>query len=166
MKNSNKIYHNIEVLVSNKRVLKKHVKEADLLIGAVLVPGGRAPKVVTEKMIKTMNDGAVIVDVAIDQGGCTELSRSTTHKDPVYIVHGKIFCNITNMPGAVARTSTQALTKATFPYLFNLVRDTKKALKDKGFLEGINTHEGYITCKAVAESLGMMNRYKSLDELI
>lgn len=143
------------------------MKKADLLVGAVLSPGGRAPKVVTKEMIQSMKDGAVIVDVAIDQGGCTELSRPTTHEEPSYKEHGKTFCCITNMPGSVARTSTQALTKATFPYLMQLANNgLKESLKDKGFAKGMNTYKGFITYHAVAESLEMKDKYKKLEELL
>ncbi len=166
-KKINKLYKNIEAIQSDEKTLKEYVKKADLLIGAILLPGGKAPKIVKKEMIQSMKDGAVIVDVAIDQGGCTELSRPTTHESPVYTEYGKIFCCITNMPGSVARTSTQALTKQTFPYLLNLAnKGLKKALKDEGFAKGMNTYKGFITYHAVAESLGMKDQYKSLEELI
>ncbi|MBL7100509.1 MAG: alanine dehydrogenase [Nanoarchaeota archaeon] len=163
----NNLYNNIEVVQSDENKLKEYVKKADLLIGAVLVPGGKAPKIVTTEMIKEMKEGAVIVDVAIDQGGCTELSRPTTHEEPTYKEHGKIFCCITNMPGSVARTSTQALTAATFPYLLKLIKKgLKKALKDEGFAKGVNTYKGHITYQAVAESLDMKDKYKELKTLL
>ena len=163
----NLIYNNVEVIQSDEKILKEYVKKADLLVGAILLPGGKAPKIVTKNMIQEMKEGAVIVDVAIDQGGCTELSRPTTHESPIYKEYGKTFCCITNMPGSVARTSTQALTKATFPYLLKLVnKGLKEALKDEGFAEGVNTYKGYITYHAVAESLGMEDKYKILEELL
>lgn len=163
----NSIYQNVEVVLSNEGILKEYVKKADLLVGAILVPGGKSPKIVTEEMIKGMKDGAVIVDVAIDQGGCTELSKPTTHEKPAYIKHGKIFCCITNMPGAVARTSTQALTNATFPYLLKIANEGIEVIKkDKGFAKGVNTYKGYITYRQVAEDLNMNDKYKSLEELI
>ncbi len=163
----NELYNNVEVIQSNEELIKEYVKKADLLIGAILLRGGKAPKIVTKEMIQDMKDGAVIVDVAIDQGGCTELSRPTTHASPTYKEHGKIFCCITNMPGAVARTSTQALTKETFPYLLKLAnKGLKEALKDEGFAEGVNTYKGYITYSAVAESLEMKDLYKKLEELL
>ncbi len=166
-KKINKLYNNIEIIQSDKDTLIEYVKKADLLVGAVLSPGGRAPKVVTKEMIQSMKDGAVIVDVAIDQGGCTELSRPTTHEEPSYKEHGKTFCCITNMPGSVARTSTQALTKATFPYLMQLANNgLKESLKDKGFAKGVNTYKGFITYHAVAESLEMKDKYKKLEELL
>lgn len=162
----NQLYDNVEVIQSDENNLKEYVKKADLLVGAVLVPGGKAPKVVTEDMIKEMKEGAVIVDVAIDQGGFTELSKPTTHEDPIYTEHGKIFCCITNMPGSVARTSTQALTDVTFPYLLNLVKQgLKESLKDEGFAKGVNTHKGYITYEAVAKDLAMDDNYKKLKEI-
>ncbi|MBM3200370.1 alanine dehydrogenase [Candidatus Woesearchaeota archaeon] len=165
-KKINKIYKNVEIVQSSKEKLAEYVKQADLLVGAILLTGGKAPKVVTKDMIKSMKEGAVIVDVAIDQGGCTELSKSTTHENPVYTEDGKIFCCITNMPGSVARTSTQALTKQTFPYLLNLAnKGFKKSLKDKGFAKGVNTYQGFITYSAVAECLGMKDQYKALESL-
>lgn len=159
--------YNIEVVLSDEKTLREYVKKADVLVGAVLVRGGKAPKIVTKDMIQEMKDKAIIVDVAIDQGGCTELSRPTTHENPTYKEHGKIFCCITNLPGAVARTATQALTKATFPYLLKLAnKGLKEALKDKGFAEGVNTYKGCITYHTIAYSLDMMDRYKKLEELL
>jgi len=166
-KKVNKLYNNIEVVQSDDTKIREYIKKADLLVGAILLPGGKAPKIVKKEMIQSMKDGAVIVDVAIDQGGCTELSRPTTHEEPTYKEYEKIFCCITNMPGSVARTSTQALTKQTFPYLLTLAnKGLKKALKDKGFAKGMNTYKGFITYNAVSESLGMKDQYKSLEELI
>lgn len=130
--------------------------EADLVVGAVLLPGAAAPKLVSRAMLATMRPGAVIVDVAIDQGGCFETSRPTTHQDPTYIVDGVVHYCVANMPGGVARTSTLALTNATLPFVL--------ALADKGYREamaenrhlrnGLNVHHGKITCDAVAQSLG------------
>ncbi|MDP2908672.1 MAG: alanine dehydrogenase [Nanoarchaeota archaeon] len=166
-KGINKLYHNVEILESSPELIREYVKKADLLVGAILLPGGKAPKIVTKEMIQGMKDGAVIVDVAIDQGGCTELSRPTTHEEPIYKEYGKTFCCITNMPGSVARTSTQALTKATFPYLLTLTnKGLKQALKDEGFAKGVNTYKGHITYYAVAEDLGMEDKYKKLEELL
>lgn len=166
-KGINKLYKNVEIVQSDEHKLRNYVRKADLLIGAILVPGGKAPKIVTKEMIQEMKDGAVIVDVAIDQGGCTELSRPTTHESPTYKEYGKTFCCITNMPGSVARTSTQALTSATFPYLLKLVdKGLKEALKDQGFAKGVNTYKGHVTYHAVAKDLGMEDEYRKLETLL
>jgi len=166
--NEFKDYKNVEIIESDAKQVEKYVLMADLFVGAVLVPGGKAPKIVTEELIKKMKDGAVIVDVAIDQGGCTELSRPTTHEDPIYEMHGKIFCCITNMPGSVARTSTQALTAATVPYAIKLANKGFDSFlkEDKGFAEGVNTYKGFITYEAVAKDLEMVDKYKKLEDLI
>jgi alanine dehydrogenase len=136
--------------------IEKHVLDADLVIGAVLVPGAEAPKLVTEKMVKAMRRGSVLVDVAIDQGGCFETSRATTHAKPTYIVHGVVHYCVANMPGGVARTSTFALNNATLPFTVALAdKGYKKALADDPYLlEGLNVHRGKITYKAVADTLG------------
>lgn len=136
--------------------LKDAVKQADLLIGAVLIPGAKAPKVVTEEMVKTMKKGSVIVDVAIDQGGCVETStKITTHDDPCFEKYGVIHYSVANMPGAVARTATLALSNATLPYILRLADKGIDALReDKNFLEGLNTYQGVITHEAVASALG------------
>ena len=141
---------------SDKIDLNKLVVEADLLIGGVLIPGAEAPKLVTKKMIKSMKRGSVIVDVAIDQGGCVETSKPTTHGDPTYIVDDVIHYCVANMPGAVPRTSTLALNKATLPFLVKLAnKGYQKALsEDKNFLEGLNILKGQVTYKAVADVFG------------
>ena len=141
---------------SDKIDLNKLVVEADLLIGGVLIPGAEAPKLVTKKMIKSMKRGSVIVDVAIDQGGCVETSKPTTHGDPTYIVDEVIHYCVANMPGAVPRTSTLALNKATLPFLVKLAnKGYQKALsEDKNFLEGLNILKGQVTYKAVADVFG------------
>ena len=163
-----KSYKNMQVIQSSEEALKENIEQADLLIGGVLIPGAKAPKIVTEEMLKSMEKGAVIVDVAIDQGGCTAWSKPTTHENPTYEIEGKVLCCITNMPGSKARTATQALTHATTPYLFILAeKGLKEATElDSGFAKGINTYQGQITYKAVAESLDMMDKYKKLDELL
>ncbi|HUR39651.1 MAG TPA: alanine dehydrogenase, partial [Verrucomicrobiae bacterium] len=132
------------------------VTQADLVIGAVLVPGAAAPKLVTRAMLKKMRPGAVIVDVAIDQGGCFETSKPTTHQDPTYVVDGIVHYCVANMPGGVARTSTFALTNATLPYVLALAdKGYQKALGDDAhFGEGLNVHHGRVTYKAVADALG------------
>ncbi len=131
--------------------------QADLVIGAVLVTGAAAPKLVTRDMVRRMEQGAVIVDIAIDQGGCFETSRPTTHADPTYVVDGVVHYCVTNMPGAVPRTSTFALTNATLPYVRALADfGWRKALaRDAGFAAGLNVHEGAFTHEAVAHDLGM-----------
>ena len=141
---------------SDKIDLKKLISEADLLVGGVLIPGAEAPKLVTKDMLKLMKRGSVIVDVAIDQGGCVETSKPTTHAEPTYIVDDVVHYCVANMPGGVPRTSTIALNKATLPFLNKLAKDGyQKALKeDKNFLEGLNVHKGYVTYKAVADAFG------------
>ncbi len=136
--------------------LKKLIAEADLLIGGVLIPGAEAPKLITRDMLKLMKRGSVIVDVAIDQGGCVETSRPTTHADPTYIVDDVVHYCVANMPGAVPRTSTLALNKATLPLLIKLAnKGYQKALaEDKNFLAGLNVYKGQVTYKAVADVFG------------
>ena len=141
---------------SDKIDLNKLVSEADLLVGGVLIPGAEAPKLVTREMIKSMKRGSVIVDVAIDQGGCVETSKPTTHGDPTYIVDDVVHYCVANMPGGVPRTSTFALNQATLPYLVKLAnKGYQKALsEDKNFLAGLNVHKGHVTYKAVADVFG------------
>ena len=136
--------------------LKKLISKADLLVGGVLIPGAEAPKLVTKDMLKLMKRGSVIVDVAIDQGGCVETSKPTTHADPTYIVDDVVHYCVANMPGGVPRTSTLALNKATLPFLSKLAKDGyKKALtNDPNFLAGLNVHKGSVTYKAVADTFG------------
>ena len=136
--------------------LNKLVSEADLLVGGVLIPGAEAPKLVTKDMLKIMKRGSVIVDVAIDQGGCVETSKPTTFNDPTFIVDDVVHYCVANMPGGVPRTSTIALNKATLPYLVKLAnKGYKKALEeDKNFLAGLNIYKGKVTYKAVADTFG------------
>ena len=136
--------------------LKKLVSEADLLVGSVLIPGAEAPKLITKDMLKLMKRGSVIVDVAIDQGGCVETSKPTTHANPTYIVDGIVHYCVSNMPGGVPRTSTLALNKVTLPFLNKLAKDGyQKALKeDPNFLAGLNICKGNVTYKAVADAFG------------
>ncbi len=138
---------------SDKIDLKKLISESDLLIGGVLIPGAEAPKLITKDMLKLMKRGAVIVDVAIDQGGCVETSKPTTHANPTYVVNDVVHYCVANMPGGVPRTSTLALNKATLPYLVKLAdKGYKKALEeDKNFLAGLNIYKGQVTHKAVAD---------------
>ncbi|TXH03802.1 MAG: alanine dehydrogenase [Nevskiaceae bacterium] len=146
----------LQTLYSTVDSLEQCISRADLVIGAVLVPGAAAPKLVTRAMLGHMKPGTVIVDVAIDQGGCFETSRPTTHRDPTYVVDGIVHYCVANMPGGVARTSTFALTNATLPYVLALAdKGYRKALLDDANLrEGLNVHHGQITHAAVAEALG------------
>ena len=141
---------------SDKIDLNKLIAKADLLVGGVLIPGAEAPKLVTKDMLKLMKRGSVIVDVAIDQGGCVETSKPTTHGEPTYIVDGVVHYCVANMPGGVPRTSTLALNNATLPFLVKLAnKGYKKALsEDKNFLAGLNVHKGQVTYKAVADVFG------------
>ena len=141
-------------VASNSHNVEMAVREADLVIGGVLIPGAAAPKIVTKAMVAKMKKGAVIVDVAIDQGGCIETARPTTHSDPSYEVNGVVHYCVTNMPAAVPNTSTLALTNATFPYLMKLAKLGAEAAigDDKGFAEGVNTYKGILTYPAVAEA--------------
>jgi alanine dehydrogenase len=141
---------------SDKIDLNELVSEADLLVGGVLIPGAEAPKLVTRDMIKSMKRGSVIVDVAIDQGGCVETSKPTTHGDPTYIVDDVVHYCVANMPGGVPRTSTLALNNATLPFLVKLAnKGYQKALsEDKNFLAGLNVYKGEVTYKAVADIFG------------
>jgi alanine dehydrogenase len=140
---------------SNRENVEKNVLAADLVIGAVLVPGAAAPRLVTRAMVKRMKPGSVLVDVAIDQGGCFETSRPTTHTDPTYVVDGVVHYCVANMPGAVPRTSTYALNNATLPYVLALAdRGYKEAMRrDPHLMAGLNVHAGRITCREVAEAL-------------
>jgi alanine dehydrogenase len=144
----------VYTLASNSYNLAHATREADLVIGGVLIPGATAPKIVTREMVSRMKKGAVIVDVAIDQGGCVETARPTSHSDPSYTVDGVVHYCVTNMPGAVPHTSTLALTNATFPYVMRIASlGAKEALRrDAGFAEGLNTWGGKLTYKGVAES--------------
>ena len=139
--------------LSDKIDLKKLISNCDLLIGGVLIPGAEAPKLITKDMLKIMKRGSVIVDVAIDQGGCVETSKPTTHANPTYIIDNVVHYCVANMPGGVPRTSTLALNKATIPFLSKLADNGyQKALKeDKNFLAGLNLHKGTVTYKAVAD---------------
>ncbi|MGZ4712304.1 MAG: alanine dehydrogenase [Acidimicrobiia bacterium] len=146
----------IVTLASNRGAVARAVADADLVIGAVLVPAGRAPVVVTEDMVRTMKPGAVIVDVAVDQGGCVATTHETTHTDPVYVRHGVLHYAVSNMPGAVPFTSTYGLTNATLPYVLQLathgVADATE--RDPALALGVNTVAGAITHPTVAEALG------------
>ncbi len=149
----------ITTLMSNRLTLEEQVAEADLLIGAVLVPGARAPQVVTEDMVASMRAGAVVVDISIDQGGCIETSSVTTHTEPTYVRHGVVHYCVGNMPGAVPRTSTYALTNATMPYVVRLAdANVDAALRDeRGLAEGLNVAAGHVTNAGVAEAHGLQH---------
>jgi alanine dehydrogenase len=156
----------VSLVMSSTLQIESSVQEADLVIGAVLVPGARAPKLVTREMLKAMKPGAVIVDVAIDQGGCFETSRPTTHSDPVYVVDGIVHYCVANMPGGVPITSTKALTNATLPYVeeiaeYGLVR---AILRDPALARGVNVLDGKITYQAVAEAHGL--EYTPLENVL
>ena len=153
----------IRTVFSTRDAIERYALESDLVIGAVLIPGAAAPKLVSAEMVTRMKKGAVMVDVAIDQGGCFETSRPTTHKEPTYIVDGVVHYCVANMPGGVARTSTIALTNATLPYALHLAeRGATAALREDAHLRnGLNVHAGMVTHRAVAEALG----YEYVDAL-
>ena len=142
--------------LSDNTDLEKLISDCDLLVGGVLIPGAEAPKLITKDMLKNMKRGSVIVDVAIDQGGCVETSKPTTFAEPTYIVDDIVHYCVANMPGGVPRTSTIALNKATLPFLSKLAKEGyKKALmEDINFMAGLNVHKGQVTYKAVADSFG------------
>src|SRR6478672_7433420 len=151
---------NVHTIYSDPQNIRDEVREADLVIGAVLIPGAKAPRLVTRNDLKEMKNGSVIVDVAIDQGGCIETARPTTHQQPTYVVEGVVHYCVTNMPGAVGRTSTIALCNATLPYAVKIANKgyEKAAAEDPGFGEGINLVGGRVTNGAVAESLHLQHQ--------
>jgi alanine dehydrogenase len=157
---------NVTCLMSNPENVRKMVAGADLLIGAVLIKGAKAPRLVTRGMLKTMRNGAVIVDVAVDQGGCIETIRPTTHTKPTYTIHGVVHYGVANMPGAVARTSTYALTNATFPYALDIANKgwEKAAMEDGALWTGVNMLRGHVTDEAVAKAFKM--KYTPLEEVL
>ena len=163
---------NFEAIVPKGENLNDALKEANLLVGAVLVAGAKAPEVVTEEQIKKMKEGSVVVDVSIDQGGCIWGSRGTSHSEPTYEIYGKIYCCVPNMPGQVSRQSTMALTNATLPYLKMIAKNGAEALLkssvagDGRFARGLNTYKGFITYESVAKDLGVMDQYKPVAELL
>ena len=151
-------YNNqVHGLASSKLAIEQHVKTADMVIGAVLIPGAAAPKLVTNHLVAQMKPGSVLVDIAVDQGGCFEDTRATTHSDPTYQVHQSTFYCVANMPGAVPTTSTYALTNATLPYTVALAnKGWRQALTDDASLaKGLNTHAGSLTNKPVGEAVGI-----------
>jgi alanine dehydrogenase len=156
----------INTIYSDPHTIEEAVRAADLLVGAVLVTGARAPRLVTERMVAEMEPGSVIVDVAVDQGGCVETCKPTTHDHPTYVVHGVTHYAVANMPGAVARTSTFALANATIGYCKHLADHgiVKAAQMDAALAKGINTFRGNVPHKAVAEALGV--EYVPFDKLV
>jgi len=148
---------NVQLIYSNRQNILEAIATADLVIGGVLLPGAKAPKLIRREDLKTMRPGSVIVDVAIDQGGCVETIKATTHENPVYTVDGIIHYGVANMPGGVPRTSTLALTNATLPYALKLAnKGWKQALReDPALLKGLNVAEGKVTYQGVAEAFGM-----------
>jgi len=153
-------------LMSSPATIRKLVKESDVVVGAVLIPGAKAPRLITKEMLKTMKKGAVIVDVAIDQGGCFETSKATTHSDPIYTVDGIIHYCVANMPGAVPKTSTNALTNATLPYAVEIAnKGWKKAIIENPEIKlGVNVAKGKVVYKGVADAFGL--ECVSVDDLL
>ena len=148
----------VQTILSNPYNIANAVRGADLLVGCVLIPGAKAPKLVTEEMVRSMRPGSVVVDVAIDQGGCIEtIDRITTHAEPCYVRHGVTHYAVANMPGAVPRTSTLALTGATLPYVLKIAElgAEEACLRDPALLRGLNTYKGHLTCEAVARAQGL-----------
>jgi alanine dehydrogenase len=161
------LHGNVITVMSNAYNIERAVRYADLLVGGVLIPGAKAPRLVTEEMVKGMKPGAVIVDVAIDQGGCIEtIDRATTHADPVYVKHGVVHYAVANIPGAVARTSTYALTNATLPYALEIANKGYRmaVLQNPALAKGINVLKGRVVYKAVAEAHNLA--YVPWNELI
>jgi alanine dehydrogenase len=146
-----------QTVASNAYEVERAVIDADLVIGAVLVPGAKAPRLVSDELVSRMKPGAVLVDISIDQGGCFEGSRPTTHADPTYRVHDTLFYCVANMPGAVPHTSTYALTNVTLPYAVEIANQGwKDALRaDKSLAPGLSTHAGALICAPVAEAHGL-----------
>jgi alanine dehydrogenase len=156
----------IETVLASPHAIAGTVAGADLLVGAVLVEGRRAPVVVTRQMVRSMGPGAVIVDVAVDQGGCVETTRPTSHVDPIYVEEGVVHYAVPNMPGAVPRTSSRALTGLTLPYILKVANEgfTAAIQHDAALHRGVNTYRGRLTHAGVAESLG--REWTPLDQLL
>jgi alanine dehydrogenase len=157
---------NCFLLMSSPRTIRKLLPEADVVVGAVLITGAKAPRLVTRDLLKNMKKGAVLVDVAIDQGGCFETSKATTHADPIYVVDDVVHYCVANMPGAVSKTSTMALTNATLPYAVEIAnKGWEKAFRENREIKlGANVVKGKITCKGVAEAFDLT--YTPIDELL
>ncbi len=160
------LHGNLTTLASNPRNIEDSVRVADLVIGAVLIPGARAPILVSRDLVAKMKPGSVIIDVAVDQGGCVETIRPTTHSHPTYVVDGVIHYGVTNMPGAVPRTSTYGLSNATLPYALMLadLGFEEAVAQNKALARGVNTYKGHITHHAVAEAFGLT--YTPLEKLL
>jgi alanine dehydrogenase len=155
------ILPDVAFFLSGPETIQAHITDADLVVGAVLVHGAKAPKLISGQMIKSMQKGSVVVDVSIDQGGCIETSKPTTHTHPVFIKHDVLHYCVTNMPGAYPRTSTIALSDATLPYILKIANLGKSPLTaDQGLVKAVNVCQGKITCKAVAEALDMLDQYQ------
>ena len=167
LRSADAIYQgHLQTVASNAYEIERAVIDADLVIGAVLVPGAKAPKLISNELVSRMKSGAVLVDISIDQGGCFEDSRPTTHAEPTYPVHNALFYCVANMPGAVPHTSTYALTNVTLPYAIEIAnRGWREALRtDKSFAPGLNIHDGAVTCEPVAEAHGLP--WTPLDEVL
>jgi alanine dehydrogenase len=157
---------NVTMIMANEVTIREKVMQADLVVCAALVAGGKAPILITRNMLKKMKPGSVIVDVAIDQGGCCETSKPTTHTDPTYVVEDVVHYCVANMPGAVPRTSTLALRNATFPYVKQLANLglLKAIAEDPGLAKGVNMYKGKVTYKEVAEAFGL--KYTPLEKAL
>jgi alanine dehydrogenase len=157
---------NCFLLMSSPATIRDLITRADVVVGAVLIPGAKAPRLITREMLKTMKKGSVLVDVAIDQGGCFETSKATTHSNPIYTVDGVVHYCVANMPGGVAKTSTLALTNATLPYAVEIAnKGWEKAMKENREIKlGANVVKGKITYKGVADAFGL--DYVSIDSLL
>ncbi|MEE9542631.1 MAG: alanine dehydrogenase, partial [Thermodesulfobacteriota bacterium] len=155
----------VETLISNPENIEKALLNCDLLIGAVHLPGARTPRIITREMVKSMKEGSVIVDVSVDQGGCVETTKPTTHSEPTFLEYGVLHYGVTNMPGSVPRTSTFALTNATLPYVVKLADfGFERAVKeDRAIKLGVNVHMGRVTNRAVAESFS--REFTPIEEL-
>ena len=148
---------NVNMIMSNSHTIRHYLKDTDLVVGAVLIPGGKTPKLISKDMLQLMRNGSIIVDVAVDQGGCIETAHPTTHDDPTYSIDGVVHYCVANMPGAVPFTSTIALNNATFPFVLMLANKgiEKAILSNKGLWHGVNTYNGNITHEKVAEAFGL-----------
>jgi len=154
----------VDFFISNKNNISKQIVDADLVIGAVYSRGAKAPKIVTEKMLQTIQAGSVIVDVSIDQGGCFETSRPTTHTEPVFVKHGVVHYCVSNMPGAYPKTSTLALTETTLKYIQDIADNSLDGfISDKGKIKAINVYKGNIRLKEVAQDLGLLELFKPME---
>jgi alanine dehydrogenase len=161
LRQMDRIYQgHVQTVASNAYEVERAIRDADLVIGAVLVHGAKAPRLITNEQVSRMKPGSVLVDISIDQGGCFEDSRPTTHADPTYQVHGSVFYCVANMPGAVPHTSTYALTNVTLPYAVDLAnKGWRRALQDDASLaQGLNTFAGHVTYGPVAQAHGMSHR--------